>query len=107
MDSKNPQLIYQNHYLEIKIKYIEKVRSSGLTFLFNLLFGDLPAKLQALSEIDLGGKKVEVFLIMLFMLILPWITRLKVVKLDEISAQYFQNSNGSGYFVWAVPNVIR
>ena len=39
-------------------------------------------------------KKVEAFLIMLFMLILPWITRLKVVKLDEISAQYFQNSNG-------------
>lgn len=39
-------------------------------------------------------KKVEAFLLMLFMLILPWITRLKVVKLDEISAQYFQNSNG-------------
>ena len=39
-------------------------------------------------------KNVEAFLIMIFMLVLPWITRLKIVKLDEVSAQYFQNTNG-------------
>ena len=39
-------------------------------------------------------KKVEAFLIMLFMLVLPWITRIKIIKLDDISSQYFQNTNG-------------
>ena len=42
--------------------FIAKLRcgaeEAGQQELFTLLFGDLPAKLQALSEIDLGGNKI-------------------------------------------------
>lgn len=37
-------------------------------------------------------KNVEAFLIMIFMLVLPWITKLKVIKLDDVSSKYFQNT---------------
>lgn len=39
-------------------------------------------------------KNVEAFLIMIFMLVLPWITKLKVIKLDDVSSKYFQNTEG-------------
>ena len=41
-----------------------------------------------------GYKKLAALIIMFSMTVIPWVTYLKVVKLDATASEYFQNSDG-------------
>lgn len=41
-----------------------------------------------------GYKKIAALIIMISMAVIPWVTYMKVVKLDSVASEYFQNSDG-------------
>lgn len=41
-----------------------------------------------------GYKKLAALIIMISMAVIPWVTYMKVVKLDSVASEYFQNSDG-------------
>ena len=47
-------------------------------------------------------KRVAALMIMICMAVIPWITYMKVVKLDSTASEYFQNSDGLSvdYFLY-------
>ena len=40
-----------------------------------------------------GYKKLAALIIMISMAVIPWVTYMKVVKLDSAASEYFQNSD--------------
>lgn len=40
-------------------------------------------------------KTIEAIVVLTVMCVLPWISRLKIMQYDEVTAQYFQNTDGS------------